>query len=342
MARNTQFCSFCFQQRIVQITTTDTTVSDDGLDLENDNGNDDDGLDKEQDSSRKTTLLLADVMDYDNKASTTASTTKHISSVEPCAICLNDYQQDEILCWSQSTKCQHFFHRDCMEEWLLSHHECPCCRNNYLGLGDEDVDVDMMGQAASSFFSMSPSSQRHDHPHNIPPSSQVAVDMDDTSAFLRGIHLFHLLSRLQSLAEATPATTMLRVEGLAALDDTNNGTTQHGGNLEIVQGSASPERNASTSTSATGANNDDEEQRGLQMQQAGRGMSMRFRTGRGSVLAAADRSEEQVVAREPAVAAPAVGVPPEDNSSPPVVDTTSPDPANREESSSGENNQSHV
>jgi hypothetical protein len=251
------------------------------LDVDNDDGDGDNGFDKEtkvqyDSTSRKSTMILADVMDAE-------TTTKHVS-VELCAICLNDYQRDDILCWSQSTRCKHFFHRDCMEEWLLRHHECPCCRNNYLSLGDgEDDDV---GQAS------------------LPMSHQEA-DVDDTSAFLRGIHLFQLLSRLQNLAENPGPNTTIRVDG-------------HGGNLEI-QGGASPERNSSTAN----------EQRGLQMQEAGRGMSMRFRTGLGSI---ADRSQQ--VAREPTVASGA----PEDNS--PSVDTTSPDHADIEES--GENNLPHV
>eukprot|EP00525_Craspedostauros_australis_P003508 CAMPEP_0198112838 /NCGR_PEP_ID=MMETSP1442-20131203/4628_1 /TAXON_ID= /ORGANISM="Craspedostauros australis, Strain CCMP3328" /LENGTH=372 /DNA_ID=CAMNT_0043769753 /DNA_START=17 /DNA_END=1135 /DNA_ORIENTATION=+ len=67
--------------------------------------------------------------------------TKYVA-VEPCAICLTDYEKDDILCWSQSEKCTHVFHRDCMEEWLLKHEECPCCRHNYLSLGGEDDEVD--------------------------------------------------------------------------------------------------------------------------------------------------------------------------------------------------------
>ena len=282
---------FCFEQRIVQITTTETS-SDNGLDFENDDDDDgvddgdNNGLDKEtivkQDSSRKSTLLLADVMDAE-------TTTKHVS-VEPCAICLNDYQRDEILCWSQNTRCKHFFHRDCMEEWLLKHHECPCCRNNYLSLGDGDDDD--VGQVSL------PMSQRH--------MPQEEADFDDTNAFLRGIHLFHLLSRLQSLAEPQGPNTTTRVEGLGL----GNGDR---GNLEIERG-ALPDRNSRTAI----------EQRGLQMQEVGQGMSMGFRTGLGSFR---DRSEQ--IARVPTASGA-----PENNIAP--MDTTSPDLANIEVS--GENN----
>jgi hypothetical protein len=133
---------------------------------------------------KKTTLLLADVVDVE-------STTKHLS-VEPCPICLNDYKEGEILCWSQNSNCMHCFHRDCMEEWLLRHEECPCCRTNYLALdGDDD-----------------------EHVIAVPvPSSGEGHAMEETNAFLRGVHLFYLLSRLQSLADTRPNTT-IRLEGV--------------------------------------------------------------------------------------------------------------------------------
>jgi hypothetical protein len=49
-----------------------------------------------------------------------------------CPICLKDYQVDEEIAFSPNSNCSHAFHRECIEEWLLRHEECPCCRYNYL------------------------------------------------------------------------------------------------------------------------------------------------------------------------------------------------------------------
>jgi hypothetical protein len=50
-----------------------------------------------------------------------------------CAICWTEYQDGEDICWSPNSACAHNFHRDCIQEWLTSHDECPCCRSDYLG-----------------------------------------------------------------------------------------------------------------------------------------------------------------------------------------------------------------
>ena len=63
------------------------------------------------------------------------------SSLEPCSICLADYDDGDDICWSQNDKCNHFFHKECIQTWLLTHEECPCCRRDFLHLwGDEDED----------------------------------------------------------------------------------------------------------------------------------------------------------------------------------------------------------
>ena len=49
-----------------------------------------------------------------------------------CAICLNEYEDGEEICWSSNRKCNHVFHHSCIAEWLLQHDECPYCRKAYL------------------------------------------------------------------------------------------------------------------------------------------------------------------------------------------------------------------
>lgn len=49
-----------------------------------------------------------------------------------CPICLNEFSEGDIICWSHNPSCNHTFHMDCIEHWLLKHDRCPCCRNDYL------------------------------------------------------------------------------------------------------------------------------------------------------------------------------------------------------------------
>lgn len=130
--------------------------------------------------SLKTTLFLTDVVDVE-------STTK-IVTVEPCSICLNDYAEGEILCWSQNPKCQHCFHKECAINWLMDHEKCPLCRNNYLSLdGDDDHNDDDDDDELPVL--------------TIPSVIQMMNDAgnDDPYTFVRGMHLVYLLSQLQSM-----------------------------------------------------------------------------------------------------------------------------------------------
>jgi hypothetical protein len=50
-----------------------------------------------------------------------------------CAICLSHFEPQQLVCESNNSLCQHVFHKDCMVDWLMKHHEnCPMCREVYL------------------------------------------------------------------------------------------------------------------------------------------------------------------------------------------------------------------
>jgi hypothetical protein len=54
-------------------------------------------------------------------------------SEEECSICLQGYTGGQAICTSKNKpSCQHIFHRDCLEEWLKDHDNCPLCRANLL------------------------------------------------------------------------------------------------------------------------------------------------------------------------------------------------------------------
>ncbi|OIT25696.1 PREDICTED: RING-H2 finger protein ATL11-like [Nicotiana attenuata] len=61
-------------------------------------------------------------------------------SVLECAVCLNEFEDDETL--RLLPKCCHVFHPDCIDAWLITHITCPVCRANLLPKpGDENITV---------------------------------------------------------------------------------------------------------------------------------------------------------------------------------------------------------
>jgi Ring finger domain len=58
--------------------------------------------------------------------------------LEPCAICLEHYEEGDQICWSHNRHCDHVFHQECIVEWLGLHNECPICRQDFLSLEDLD------------------------------------------------------------------------------------------------------------------------------------------------------------------------------------------------------------
>ena len=48
---------------------------------------------------------------------------KPIEDDDPCSICLISYDNNK-----EITKCNHEFHKDCIDRWLDKHNTCPICR----------------------------------------------------------------------------------------------------------------------------------------------------------------------------------------------------------------------
>lgn len=59
-----------------------------------------------------------------------------------CVVCLEEFLEGELL--RKLHECQHFFHQECVDAWLLTHRSCPLCRTD-LSL---DKEEETKGQAA--------------------------------------------------------------------------------------------------------------------------------------------------------------------------------------------------
>ena len=44
-----------------------------------------------------------------------------------CTICLEEYKENDDL---YQLQCGHYYHKECIDDWLLKHHTCPLCRLN--------------------------------------------------------------------------------------------------------------------------------------------------------------------------------------------------------------------
>ncbi|GLJ32506.1 hypothetical protein SUGI_0654150 [Cryptomeria japonica] len=43
-----------------------------------------------------------------------------------CSVCLSEYGDSEIV--KLLPNCNHYFHKECIDKWFLSHSSCPVCR----------------------------------------------------------------------------------------------------------------------------------------------------------------------------------------------------------------------
>jgi len=51
-----------------------------------------------------------------------------------CTICLCSYEVGSDVVWSSNSACEHVFHEECIEKWLMKQREgplCPCCRRDF-------------------------------------------------------------------------------------------------------------------------------------------------------------------------------------------------------------------
>ena len=80
---------------------------------------------------------------------------KHISTSSQlrdvpndCIICLSSYKIGDDVVWSSNPFCEHCFHTDCMEKWLMKQRGgpmCPCCRRDFvIDPLDDDVNENVI------------------------------------------------------------------------------------------------------------------------------------------------------------------------------------------------------
>mmetsp|Transcript_9365 Transcript_9365/g.15682 ORF Transcript_9365/g.15682 Transcript_9365/m.15682 type:complete len:354 (-) Transcript_9365:104-1165(-) len=87
-----------------------------------------------------------------------------------CAICLSGYEIGDDIVWSSNPACEHAFHKECIERWLIKQRGsplCPCCRRDFV-LDPLDVDEEMegaLGQDSTTPNSPTDSESRQQQQH---------------------------------------------------------------------------------------------------------------------------------------------------------------------------------
>mmetsp|Transcript_1874 Transcript_1874/g.4491 ORF Transcript_1874/g.4491 Transcript_1874/m.4491 type:complete len:358 (+) Transcript_1874:75-1148(+) len=74
-----------------------------------------------------------------------------------CTICLCEYEVGSDIVWSSNPQCEHAFHKNCIEQWLMKQRDgplCPCCRRDFVidpfDCGSKDTDDLESGPAGTS------------------------------------------------------------------------------------------------------------------------------------------------------------------------------------------------
>lgn len=108
-----------------------------------------------------------------------------------CAICLSEYRIGEVIGHSHNSKCKHAFHKPCILDWLDDHDDCPCCRNNYIALDDEEseqADVEVTNDVDIEVGVRSTDQQESSRDsHRISGSAEPAIQSTDEPEDMLGV-----------------------------------------------------------------------------------------------------------------------------------------------------------
>ncbi|XP_053474448.1 E3 ubiquitin-protein ligase RNF128a [Ictalurus furcatus] len=110
---------------------------------------------------------------------------------DSCAVCIESYKPGDVL---SVLTCNHFFHKACVEPWLMEHRTCPMCKCDILkALGVEtDVEEQHMSTVTSDLHSF-PSSTEYFHTHSdsvssIHPNSEAHTHSDAAFSGYESLH----------------------------------------------------------------------------------------------------------------------------------------------------------
>ena len=81
--------------------------------------------------ARKKGDILVDSL-HEERRSAHNNSLSSMYSPKSFAICIQTYKDGDDICWSRNDKCHNEYHLNCMVKWLMSHDDCPMCRQMFL------------------------------------------------------------------------------------------------------------------------------------------------------------------------------------------------------------------
>lgn len=60
-----------------------------------------------------------------------------------CPICMEQFEEGDVVSWSSYEACSHTYHHQCIKEWLLRHNNCPFCREIFLPVDNVHTKITM-------------------------------------------------------------------------------------------------------------------------------------------------------------------------------------------------------
>jgi hypothetical protein len=79
-----------------------------------------------------------------------------------CDICLLTYEQGDIVAWSRNTECPHYFHEDCITDWLHRKPTCCSCRRDYVVVPEPAETAKPLRQSLSDMDTVTDTDTSHE------------------------------------------------------------------------------------------------------------------------------------------------------------------------------------
>lgn len=99
------------------------------------------------------------------------------SGYETCAICIEDYETNDLL---RILPCNHAYHTDCIDPWLIrSKRNCPLCKQSVLSSEDSDSDRTADPLLGPSELSSVTSTENDEQNLNPDDNFRVEIEQDD-------------------------------------------------------------------------------------------------------------------------------------------------------------------
>jgi len=137
-----------------------------------------------------------------------------------CTICLCDYEVGSDVVWSSNSACEHVFHADCIEQWLMKQREgplCPCCRRDFI-IDPYDAEEEVAGGNNQTWRSLS------DDAFLSSPASTAPVEAPELPQPPITLHFLPLSLRSTRQQESATANPIASNTDSATNADNNNNT----------------------------------------------------------------------------------------------------------------------